>query len=1294
MLFRKPTLPLLRALTPSVALLSLISACSNRTISFQGPSVQAPELTGPEQKVTDYKPGESKTVVLNNKTPIQVQRVGDQLLYRLEGTFTRDSFTQIQQNIAFKPEAERRASLKQEVESVFEKAKQIGAIAQSSVPEAGYFQLMVPYESQLTHAIKKLHLDQREIVVEPVVYNKDAIKNVEDLSRAQNEELSIDPRSTHSSFSGLERIGAVEFVQLAENDIGGGVKVDGSSVQIGIADSGITYNHPTFLSRQTGKVRINYMRDFTGDGTVYINPNAKFSAEPVKDGTDEDLTISAEYIDTPKVPSSPVADDLKKIDALKIKVNAEQRALLLASNCSGAKLGIIFEERLGSDEDPVDFNANGKKNDSLYVLYIPASGNSPERVYFDSTGTADFRKSPALSDFNTSKETMKIFAEKVGFSFGDAELPSKDGKTAIKLRAVDFVGFDPGNHGTHVSGIAAGSKTIQNDSSDTLARGVAPEAKIALARVCSNSAGCSEDEGIADLVANAGAEVINLSLGGLTTSNDGFGVSETLINRLIAVKNTAFIISAGNSGPGRQTVGSPSVARLALSIGATASRDLINQQYQWPSAGNSSSVNSNEDFMLFFSSRGPSANGGFKPNLTAPGTELSSVQLNSPREVRGGLDVYWGTSMAAPTVTGAYALLLDAIKKYNVRHPQAQLTTNALDLRRVLIESARPFDVTRLDVSSGEKSKGQYTWVDEGTGMINLVGAWKKLFELRDSTPPTAITLGNQPVELDYEVVTPETAPNGNVYDGSKVVNGTPTYGAGVYLNANDSTRFKSVYISRRLPESFAGSDAAGDLTVQLRSTEDRFALRTVIYGSNETWLKAGVQESADCQNSPASDLTVIGQGVAIGVVDGKGSYSSLGASSLNLCFDREKIATLSPGDHGALIYAYRKVGSQIAPVASFIVPVFLSVPEQTLTNGSSLQYQGKLPSFGVDRHYVQVPPGTSALKITLTVPPVKLDSHGNIPAGETCSGVELMAYEGQNTSTAMDSRPQARVANCDAMTATPSNAPILDAKNRELVFTRTNPRAGLWDVHVFGQYRFPLSKYTLKVDYVTGDASVSQINGELAALQGSFDWTLKESSFAAVPDTSTSSYELTGLTSETQAKIAQEGELFVESPLGVLRSYPENVKAVTLSTGGSPGNDIDLYVIACPADAQNTSDSRCKDEGSSTGPTDEESVIFAPQAGMKYAARIEGATVNDEGKFVATEFLALSKETGKLQIQGAAPRFSIAYSFAADSSPILKDPLFTSGKYFATGTLSVKMADSTVLTALPVKIANPAQPH
>ena len=110
--------------------------------------------------------------------------------------------------------------------------------------------------------------------------------------------------------------------------------------------------------------------------------------------------------------------------------------------------------------------------------------------------------------------------------------------------------------------------------------------------------------------------------------------------------------------------------------------------------------------MFFFSSRGPTAAGGFKPNLSAPGTALSSMPLNTAIGSRGGMDILWGTSMAAPTAAGAYALLLDGVHKYNQAHLDRPLATDAVTLRGVLMQSARPFDLSRFNPETQEKLEG------------------------------------------------------------------------------------------------------------------------------------------------------------------------------------------------------------------------------------------------------------------------------------------------------------------------------------------------------------------------------------------------------------------------------------------------------------------------------------------------------------------------------------------------------------------------------------------------------------
>jgi hypothetical protein len=1272
--------------------IALAQSCSKQAyLSTASSGAQAPashpNAVGAPVALSDIADGSSKAVSVSvasapagTESPkIIVQRVRNKLLYAVEAVFTEDRFNSLR--------ASSNDAVKTETDSVLKKLASIGAIPLRSDPALGYFKVLLPYESKLFAGVDGLRL--QGLTFEPVIMDLDSMKRDRSLT-PQSLGIDLATQST-ADFSGLGPIGAVEFEAQAEKDIGGGVRINGSSVQIGITDTGITYNHPTFKSAlNPSKVRISYINDSTGEGTIYINPSASFSAK-LPDGVQnservDQVVINAQIIQTPVLPTRPEGDNFITVTNLQATVSPELKQILLDPT-SGAKLGVLFEQDLQGGEVPVDLANDGDLNEQFYLIYVPAGKSGPERVYFDKHGkSADFSDSVALEDFNQkdgSHPTMDIFAEKLGFTFTSTQLTSQDGMTPVNVRAIAFVGFDEGDHGTHVSGIAAGSKTIQNDpaGAKTLARGVAPEAMLAVNRVCSNNAGCGGSEGIVDLIENAHVDVINMSLGGLSLFNDGLSVQETLINRATSISNVLFSISAGNSGPGKQTLGSPSTARLSLSIGASASNALLGRQYQRLGNGGSS------DFMLFFSSRGPTASGGFKPSITAPGTELSSLPLNTAPGGRGGLDVYWGTSMAAPTVTGGYALFLDAIRKYNIAHPATPLTTDVMVLRRILLESARPFDVNRVDSKTGEKSTGQYTWLDEGAGMLDLPAAWKMLFAYRESNPPSSVSLRGKDVELDYDLLIKEVAPNGNHYDGSTVENQQPAFGEGLYLSANDHETLKHVAIIRQLPDSLAASPDAADLMRSLLTTSDEFVLKTVYYGRGDSWLKVGVRDQLDCLSSDTANLLLIGSGAAVQVApDGLGLINPTAASLLNICVDRLMVSQLSAGDHGALIYAYRTIdhGKTNSPVASFIVPVSLSMPNQVLGGSSAFDHRADVKGFGLDRNYVSVPLGTSLLRVTLSVPQIKTNANGDIAPGSQCSGVELMGYAGQNTSELFKSSAKARVSNC-----TPGGAPILDRSQLSLVFTENNPHPGLWDLHVFGQVRYPDSQFELRVDYVNGATSVSSITGDLSALKGDLTWIQNGASIAASPSSSESVMELTGYQATTASQVAESGQDLPSSPLGQMRQYPVTVGSVTITTGGSPNNDIDLLVIGCPQGVKDVTDPSCKPVGLSDGPTDQESVTFIPQLGTSYVAMVLGSTVRDPvAKYVTTETLTmLAPEVGKVTVSGSSPHYAIGYSFPVSSSSILQDALFTSGNYDAVGDLSIRLDDGTVLSAVPVDV-------
>ena len=68
-------------------------------------------------------------------------------------------------------------------------------------------------------------------------------------------------------------------------------------------------------------------------------------------------------------------------------------------------------------------------------------------------------------------------------------------------------------------------------------------------------------------------DVINMSIGGLPALNDGNNARAMLYNRLIDDNNVQMFISAGNDGPGMNTVGDPAVATKVMGVGAYITKD-------------------------------------------------------------------------------------------------------------------------------------------------------------------------------------------------------------------------------------------------------------------------------------------------------------------------------------------------------------------------------------------------------------------------------------------------------------------------------------------------------------------------------------------------------------------------------------------------------------------------------------------------------------------------------------------------------------------------------------------------
>jgi subtilisin family serine protease len=206
---------------------------------------------------------------------------------------------------------------------------------------------------------------------------------------------------------------------------------------------------------------------------------------------------------------------------------------------------------------------------------------------------------------------------------------------------------DAGEHGTHCAGIIAGGRASGRWI------GVAPEAKILAGMVLTADA---EGEPIygtdaqilggIEWAIKSGAHIISMSLGGLRMTADVLDVyTRSIINA--NRKGIPVVVSVGNEGS--QTSCSPGNDYFAFSVGATD----FNDRAAGFSGGRTQIIENSryirpEYLPMIFS----------KPDVSAPGVSIYSSVPNKTDESKNSWAALSGTSMAAPHVSGALALLL------------------------------------------------------------------------------------------------------------------------------------------------------------------------------------------------------------------------------------------------------------------------------------------------------------------------------------------------------------------------------------------------------------------------------------------------------------------------------------------------------------------------------------------------------------------------------------------------------------------------------------------------------------
>lgn len=407
---------------------------------------------------------------------------------------------------------------------------------------------------------------------------------------------------------------------------------------------------------------------------------------------------------------------------------------------------------------------------------------------------------------------------------------------------------DEHSHGTHCAGIIAGNGAVgEVDELGALyGLGVAPRANIIAQRMfdgVGNYEAPPSFERLTRDAVRAGADIGSNSWGDDTQGRYDLSAAEfdALVRDADALAPGAqeYILefSAGNAGPGTQTIGSPAVAKNVIATGASQ-----NNRDEFVIYGEGQEV------MADFSSRGPCEDGRIKPDVAAPGTWIASLKSASAGDENAWATIsdnyiyQGGTSQAGPQVSGAAAVLVQYLREiYGMPRPspaliKAALINSAVDMDELGGTGPIPNNDEgwgRVDLTQIIGSARVFEFVDQ-TQLLTANQTYEHRVVAASSLEPLRITLtytdypgfpGSIPAlvnDLDLLVI----GPDGTVYRGNQLADGESVPNAAA---ADPINNVEAVYLADPLPGEYVvrvhGRRVVEDSRIETVPVDQDFAL-------------------------------------------------------------------------------------------------------------------------------------------------------------------------------------------------------------------------------------------------------------------------------------------------------------------------------------------------------------------------------------------------------------------------------------------------------------------------------------